>query len=168
MVSLDVTYINTLKLMVAKFVGGAIGNQIKEWKNITSDKYIINIIMYGLKLNFMSPPPGRAPFEYQRSQSEREIISGEIRNLLKKRVIEPCVAEHGEYFSNLFTAPKKDGTYRTILNLRSLNVGCNSPHFKMESLKQALHMVRKCAYMASIDIQDAFYSVPVHIAFRKY
>ena len=38
----------------------------------------------------------------------------------------------------------------------------------MESLKQALHMVRKGSYLASIDIKDAFYSVPIHQSHKKY
>ena len=76
--------------------------------------------------------------------------------------------EKGEYFSNLFTTPKKYGTYRTILNLKSLNKECGTAHFKMESLKQALHMVRPGAFLASIDIKDAFYSVPIHTAHKKY
>ena len=91
-----------------------------------------------------------------------------MNKLLAKQVIEPCISVPGEHFSNLFTAPKKDGTYRTILNLKPLNAGCNSPHFKMESLKQAIHLVRKGSFMASIDIKDAFYSVPVHKDHKKY
>ena len=38
----------------------------------------------------------------------------------------------------------------------------------MESLKQALHMVRQDCFMASIDIKDAFYSVPINEDYRKY
>ena len=38
----------------------------------------------------------------------------------------------------------------------------------MESLKNALHMVRRNAFLASIDIKDAFYSVPVQESHKKY
>ena len=38
----------------------------------------------------------------------------------------------------------------------------------MESLKQALHIVRRESYLASIDIKDAFYSIPIHESHRKY
>ena len=83
-------------------------------------------------------------------------------------MIKRCDREDGEYFSSLFTTPKKDGTYRTILNLKSLNKDCDKSHFKMESLKQALHMVRPGSYLASIDIKDAFYSVPINDGHKKY
>ena len=77
-------------------------------------------------------------------------------------------SEGGEFFSNLFTTSKKDGTYRTILNLKSLNKECDKAHFKMESLKHALHMVRQGSFLASIDIKDAFYSVPIFNSHKKY
>ena len=123
-----------------------------------------------MKLNFLSIPPSKGPFEYPRQAKERDIIDKEVMKLLHKQVIEPCLSnsDSGEYFSNLFIAPKKDGTYRTILNLKPLNVECDSPHFKMESLKQALHLVRRGSYMASIDIKDAFYSVPIQKDHKKY
>ena len=38
----------------------------------------------------------------------------------------------------------------------------------MESLKQAIHMVKPNCYLASIDIKDAFYSVPIRSAHNKY
>ena len=120
-------------------------------------------------MNFHDQPPeSREPFEYPRNETDFQTIDNEVKKLLKKGVVEHSQREIGEYFSNLFTTPKKDGSYRTILNLKSLNKDCDSKHFKMESLKQALHMVRRGAYLASIDIKDAFYSVPIHIEHKKY
>ena len=85
-----------------------------------------------MKLEFSSDPPEREPFEYPRGKAEYDTINNEISQLLKKGVIEYCDGEEGEYFSNLFTTSKKDGTYRTILNLKSLNKECDKAHFKME------------------------------------
>ena len=123
----------------------------------------------GLKLNYTdNPPQGNEPFQYPRGQREFDTIDKEVHKLLRKGVITTCDREQGEYFSSLFTREKKDGTYRTILNLKSLNEDCDTAHFKMESLKQALHMVRPGCFLASIDIKDAFYSVPVNVEHRKF
>ena len=123
----------------------------------------------GLKINFIDyPPEGSEPFEYPRGQTETCTINEEVNKLLNKCVIRQCGREAGEYFSSLFTRDKKNGTYRTILNLKSLNKDCDTAHFKMESLKQALFMVRQGCFMASIDIKDAFYSVPINEDHRKY
>ena len=55
-----------------------------------------------------------------------------------------------------------------LLNLKQLNKVCETKHFKMESLNQAVHMITPGCYMASIDIKDAFYSVSVHSSHTKY
>ena len=153
---------------VENFEAGSISKYIHKWKNITSDKRILDTVEHGLKLEFTGKPPAREAFEFPRPSREWGIINTEIKKLLKKKVIEPCQPEQGEYYSNLFTAEKKDGTFRTILNLKFLNKECDKAHFKMESLKQALNMVKPGAFLASIDIKDAFYSVRVCDSHKKY
>ena len=158
-----------LRHRVDSFKAGNIRNYVHNWKKITSDKNIIDIVTDGLQLNFTDcPPQGSEPFEYPRGQNEHYTINEEVNKLLAKEVIKPCGRETGEYFSSLFTRDKKDGTYRTILNLKSLNQDCDTAHFKMESLKQALYMVRRGHFLASIDIKDAFYSVPINEDHKKY
>ena len=153
---------------VNNFSAGHIKNFVKNWKNLTSDSVILDIVKHGLKLNFTSEIPSKGPFEYPRSKQDTSIISKEVEKLLQKGVITECNVEDGDYFSSLFTTPKKDGSYRTILNLKYLNEECDTHHFKMESLKQAIHMIRRGAFLASIDIKDAFYSVPIHQSHKKY
>ena len=160
--------VDSLKTQVVNFKAGNISTKYQNWRKLTSDRYILDIVRNGLKLEFSNEPPEREPFEYPRGKVEHDVNDKEISQLLCKGVIEYCEREEGEYFSNLFTTSKKDGTYRTILNLKSLNKECDKTHFKMESLKQALHMVRKGSYLASIDIKDDFYSVPIHQSHKKY
>ena len=152
----------------SQFRAGNIRFYGPEWANITQDRYILDIVHHGLKLNFVSDPPGKNPFEYPRSTKETEIIDSEIHKLIKKQVVSKTTAIEGDYFSNLFTTPKKDGSYRTILNLKHLNKECETYHFKMETLKQAIHLIRPGTYLASIDIKDAFYSIPIHRNHKRY
>ena len=158
----------TLQEKALTYRAGNIKHHADQWSLITSDKFIIDVVRHGLKINFTVQPPERAPFEYERSHTESKIIDSEIIKLLKKGVISHCPNETGDYFSNLFTRPKKDRTCRTILNLKSLNKDCETYHFKMETLKQAIHMVTRISYLASIDIKDAFYSIPMHNSCKKY
>ena len=120
------------------------------------------------KIEFLWSSSRKTTIEYVRPQKEFRTIDAEITKLLEKGVIYPSHIEVGDYFPNIFTATKKDGTYRTILNLKFLNKECETHHFKMESLKQAIHMVKPNSYLASIDINDAFYSVPIHESHKKY
>ena len=55
-----------------------------------------------------------------------------------------------------------------ILNLKKLNKYIDSKHFKMEYLQNVLHMVKSGFLMASVDLKDAYYSVPIHEEYQKY
>lgn len=110
--------------VTTQFRGGNIKTCLMAWR-LTSDVHILEIIDNGLYLNFVSDPPSKGPFEYPRSTKESQIIKEEVEN-------------------------KKDGPYRIILNLKFLNVDCETHHFKMDSLQQAIHMMRHGSFLASI------------------
>ena len=99
---------------------------------------------------------------------EQHVIDIEIDKLLVKGVITPSSHEKGEYVSPIFTRAKKDGSFRVILNLKRLNTRVQYHHFKMDSLNTVLQMVKPGCFMASIDLKDACYSVPIAIADQKY
>ena len=50
-----------------------------------------------------------------------------------------------------------------ILTLKALNLLVNAPHFKMESIHNTIHMLQHNSWMASVDLKDVFYSIPVKI-----
>ena len=102
------------------------------------------------------------------SKEESDIISDEIIKLKSKGVIEPAEHEPGEVISGIFLRPKKDGSHRLILNLKELNKSVVYHHFKMDTLNTIISLMQKGAYMASVDLKDAYYSVRVDKKFRKY
>ena len=61
----------------------------------------------------------------------------------------------------MFGRPKKDGTYRMILNLRSLNEFVDYQHFKTDNILTALKLMWPKCFMASVDLKDGNYSVPI-------
>ena len=95
-------------------------------------------------------------------------VRAEIQNLLHKGVIKPSTHEEGEIISPSFVRPKKDGTYRLILNLKQLNEYVEYHHFKMDTLEAAIKLMKLGCYMASIDLKDAYYTVAVHFDHQKY
>jgi hypothetical protein len=84
-----------------------------------------------------------------------------------KGVTEPTNPESGEFIS-IFLSLKKDGTFRVILNLKRLNEFVEYHHFKMDTIYTAIHLMKQGCFMASIDLQDAYYTVPVCPNHRKY
>ena len=69
-----------------------------------------------------------------------------------------------------FSVPKKEGAHRVILNLKNFNKHVSYHHFKMDSLNTIvkLAMVDKKCFMASIDLKDAYYSIPIRKEDQKY
>ena len=55
-----------------------------------------------------------------------------------------------------------------ILNLKQFNTDVTYRHFKMESIKEVINIVRPNVYIASIDLKDAFYPIPIHPEHHKY
>ena len=100
--------------------------------------------------------------------SDSLVIEAEIQKLLDKGVIVPTQHESGEYISPIFVANKKDGSYRMILNLKRLNQHVEYQHFKMDSVWTAIRLITQNCYMASIDLKDAYYSVPIAKPHQKY
>ena len=62
---------------------------------------------------------------------ENEVISTEIKKLLKKNVIDHSTTEYNEFISS---SNKKDGCRRMILNLKNFNKFVNYKHFQMEKI----------------------------------
>lgn len=96
------------------------------------------------------------------------MIESEVGKLLEKNAIEKCKKGKDQFVSSFFLVPKPDGTKRFILNLKGLNKFIETPHFKMEDLRSAKNLVTSGAFMASLDLKDAYFLVPVHENSRKY
>ncbi len=55
-----------------------------------------------------------------------------------------------------------------ILNLKNFNQHVEYQHFKMDTVWTAIRLMTPNCYMASIDLKDAYYSVPIAKPYQKY
>ena len=98
---------------------------------------------------------------------EQIIIEEEISKLLRKGVI--TEASHcREYISTILIRPKKDGGHRLILNLKQLNAYVEYHHFKMDTLQSAVRLMKPNCFLASVDLRDAYYSIPIDREHQKF
>lgn len=88
--------------------------------------------------------------------------------MLDRKIISEVKPVKGQYLSNIFPRMKKDGSVRIILNLKRLNLDIENHHFKMETLYNAINLMHKDCWFASIDFKDAYYSVKVRESDRIY
>ena len=101
---------------------------------------------YGLKIDFKNKPQLANVPKILHNAEEKSIINLDINKLLKKGVNTKCQKEEGDFIFNVFTRDKKDGTFRTILNLKYLNEFVEYKHFKMEYVEDVFKIIKKgCA-----------------------
>ena len=65
----------------------------------------------GLQISFKNHIPYKGPFECKHSQRDSDIVSEEIKMLLRKKVIAKYDINEGDYFSPLFVRSKKNGSF---------------------------------------------------------
>ena len=138
------------------------------WKEITNDKWILDIVS-GYRIEFIEQPVQfRIPKQISFSKSEIELVDKEVSTLLQKGAIEKVQFKDDQFVSNLFLVPKKDNSLRPVINLRQLNEFIEYRHFKQENLSYALDLIQKNDYCCSIDMKDAYFSISIHPDFQKY
>ena len=95
-------------------------------------------------------------------------MENQIRDFLERGIIKVSNHEEEEFISNIFLREKKDGSFRMILNLKDLNQFTPYHHFKMDNINSCVRLMKPMCYMASIDLKDAYFSLPVHHDYQKY
>ena len=158
----------SLTTFQATVIAGRTKYFIPAWQEITADKQILEMVQ-GCPIEFISMPKQlSSAYPFSHNPVEREIISKEVDKLLIKGVIEETTHLEGEFISSIFVRKKKDNTYRMILNLKDLNYNIEKKHFKMDTFLSAVNLVKQNCYMASVDLRDAYYTIPISIKYRKY
>ena len=74
----------------------------------------------------------------------------------------------GQFVSNIFLVPKRDGKSRPVINLKDLNVFIQYDHFKMEGIHLLRDLLQPQDWLGKIDLKDAYYVIPVWKDHRKY
>ena len=149
-------------------MGGRLRLFWDEWSKLTSDKNILSIIS-GLRLEFDGNPKSvlsvAVPYKDEKA---KHLLEVEAEKLLNKQVIEPCEYEEGQVLSSVFFIEKPDHSFRTIFNMKPLNEVIKYHHFKMDTFETAVSLLRHKWWLASVDLKDAYFTVPVNKEDRKY
>lgn len=109
-------------------------------------------------------------FQIKFNQKQTEIIDQGVLELLNKRAISKSKFKTNQFISNIFKfiVEKKNCKFRPVINLMKLNEFISYHHFKMDTLDVVLSSIKRYSYFVSIDLKDAYLSVPIDIKDRKY
>ena len=100
----ELTYdfsIAELSQQVRNYSAGNIANFPEKWKFLTSDKFMIDIVLHGLRIGLNETPLSTYPHNYNRNNSDVENINREVKKLITKGVIVQSVHEEGDVFSTI-------------------------------------------------------------------
>ena len=92
----------------------------------------------------------------------------QISLMLQKNAITEVPSDLPGFYSNVFLLRKASGGWRPVIDLKNLNAHFHAPHFRMFTTSSVLSSVEKRDYAFKIDLQDAYFHVPIHLSSRKY
>ena len=96
------------------------------------------------------------------------MISDKIQELEQKSAMRKVNPRPDQFISQIFLVPKKDGSQRPVVTLKPLNHLMARRKFKMDSARTLKDLVRRNDWLVSIDLKDAYLSVPLEEGDRKY
>jgi len=150
-------------------VGGRIKQCLQNWKRLTNDPVVLEAVT-GYKIEWAEKPPRKLDcFCPKFSEEETNQIDIEIQEMIQKRaIVQVTDPREIEYVSHLFLRKKKDGSFRPVFNLKSLNKHIGYQHFKMETIPMLKQLLQPKDYMIKIDLKDAYFCVPIATGTQKY
>lgn len=154
-------------------MGGCLAPHWKAWQAAGAEDWTVKVLRLGYRLPFSPQPPAlsNAPLylrAYHQGSERHSFLSKEVASLQEKGAVEIVKSPSPGYYSRLFLVPKASGGWRPIIDLSPLNKSLQLTDFKMETVASVITAIRAGDFMASIDLQDAYFQIPVHPASRKF
>ena len=136
--------------------GGRVRKCFGFWKSFCKDRKVLKHVA-GIKIPFTEKVIQTTPVrEIRMKENEQEFVRQKLIDLQRSGCIEEIKRPTDGWISNIFLRPKKDGSYRLILNLKPLNKYIAYKKFKMPSIRTVVHMIKKDDQMISVDLRDAY------------
>ena len=159
--------LETVKRESQRPVSGRLTHFATNWEKISNDPWVQETIS-GSRLEFRCIPqqgsrPGRMHLDAEKSQ----VLSQEVENLAAKEAIQLVADDSEGYTSPIFLVPMSDGSWRPVINLKSLNRYVIT-HFKMESIRTVKGLMQRGDWLVKLDLKDAYLTVPIHSSHQKY
>ena len=144
----------------------------RHWQSIGAISWVLSVLRDGYRIPFLdsSPPLSRTPISFPtyRAGSPRSLaMHQEVEKMLSKDALEIVLNLGPGFNSRLFLVEKVTRGWRPVIDLSHLNGFVRQTPFKMETVASVLLSVREGDFLASIDLKDAYFQIPVHQSLRK-
>ena len=133
---------------------------------------MVTVLRDGYRVPFKdSPPPlARTPVSfptYRAGSPRAQALRQEVEVMLAKGALEIARDPGPGFYSRLFLVEKATGGWRPVIDLSHLNDFVQLTPFKMETVASVLLSVREGDFLASLDLKDAYFQIPIHGSSRK-
>ena len=172
-------------------VGGRLRSFAHLWPLVTSDKFVLETVTRGYRIEFTSKPPTTSKVwwtDTPKNPSRREDLERGLQSMLDKKAIReiPVSPDTPGFYSPIFLVAKESGGWRPILNLKAFNKFVVPPSFRMETLRTVMDCLGEAAqqrrntsehlrdsslsetWAISIDLRDAYFHVAVAPEHTRY
>ena len=113
---------------------GRVKHFAKNWKSLTKDPTILNIVR-GYEIPFISPSrQSRLPKLCQFTKEASDLVDQEVQDMLRKGAIVFSDPKDDQFLSSLSLLKKKDGENPPVVNLKNLNRNIPYQPFRVEGL----------------------------------
>ena len=130
---------------------------------------LLNIVKYGYKLQFTSPPFQDFYFPRTYSPSSLSISKAKVEELLYEGAIIEVNPSPNQFLSHIFPVPKQTlGEFRMIFDLSELNLFIRKTTFRMGSFFSIMSLISKGDFFISIDLTDAYHAIDMHPFFTHF
>ena len=139
---------------------------------IGAETWVVTVLWDGYRVPFKDSPPPLSctlvSFPTYRAGSPRaQAVRQEVEEMLAKGALEIARDPGPGFCSRLFLVEKASGGWRPGIDLSHLNDFVQLTSFKMETVTSVLLSVREGDFLASLDLKDAYFQIPIHRSSRK-
>ena len=153
-------------------VGSCLSPHWRQWQAIGAETWVVTVLQDGYRVPFTdSPPPlARTPVSfptYRAGSPRAQALRQKVEAMLAKGALEIARDPGPGFYSRLFLVEKATGGWRPVIDLSHLNDFVQLTSFKMETVASVLLSVREGDFLASLDLKDVYFQIPIHGSSRK-
>ena len=153
-------------------VGACLAPHWRLWQAIGAESWVVTVLRDGYRVPFLdSPPPlSRTPVSfptYRAGSPRAQALQQEVEAMLAKGALEIARDPDPGFSSRLFLVEKASGSWRPVIDLSHLNEFVQLTPFKTEAVASVLLSVREGDFLASLDLKDVYFQIPIHPSSRK-
>ena len=155
-----------------KYPGTHLQSYWKVWENFKVHPRVVLVLKQGYCLPFKQKPPlTRFPTiksSYSAPVKQKALLEA-VQQMVQKKAVVPVQNKNSlGFYSRLFLVPKPENKWRPVIDLSVVNTFLHVPTYKMETAEVIRASLQTGEWMASIDLTDVYFHVPIHQKFQKY